>query len=85
MFAIYTKDEDESIACSDRYQETEFLGVFSTLELAIKQIDCHKINIKELQKDTKKMTPRVWVYYIYSCELDKANIINEANVFLKIE
>lgn len=70
MFAIYAKDEDENIACSERYQETEFLGVFSTLEIARKHIDLHKIKIQELLKDKTKLTPRKWEYYIYSCEID---------------
>ena len=80
MFVIYAKDEDEKIGCSERYQETEFLGVYSTLELAKEQINIHKINIEERRKDKKKITPRVWEYYIYSCELDQPIIFNEKNV-----
>ena len=77
MFVIYAKDEDEKICCSDRFQMTEFLGVYSTLELAKEQIECHKINIHKRLETTQKLTPRIWEYYIYSCELDQPIIFEE--------
>lgn len=85
MFVIYAKDEDEKIACSERYQETEFLGVYSTIELAKQQIEYHK-NVKERLIENKKiLTPSKWGYYIYSCELDQRLLIDEANASQKIE
>lgn len=85
MFVVYTKDEDDKIACSDRYQETEFLGIYSTIELAKIQIEYHK-NVKErLVKNKQKITPRKWGYYIHSCEIDQKLIIDESNALLKIE
>ena len=79
MFVIYAKDEDENIGCSDRYQETELLGVYSTLELAKEQIECHKISIQKRLENKKKLTPSTWKYYIYSCELDQPIILDEEN------
>jgi len=84
MFAVYAKDEDSGIRCSHRYQETEFLGVYSTLELAKKQIDRHKVDIQERRKDKKNYTPDFWEYYIYSCEIDQTIIVNEESVLLKM-
>ena len=87
MFIIYAKDIDYKIACSERYQETEFLGVYSTLEKAKEQIECHKQYIQESlgDKTIKKLIPRFWKYYICSCELDQPVIIDEQNVLLKTE
>ena len=78
MFVVYAKDDDDKIACSDRYQETEFLGVYSTIELANQQIECHKIIIQERLKDKKKITPKYWIYHIFSCELDHPVILDES-------
>lgn len=77
MFVIYAKDEDEKICCSERYQETEFLGVYSTLELAKEQINRHKISIQKRLEKNQKLTPRLWKYYIYSCEIDQSIIFEE--------
>lgn len=79
MYVIYAKDEDEKIACSDRYQETELLGVYSTLELAKQQIESHKLSIQKRLENIKKLTPQTWNYYIYSCELDQPIILDEEN------
>ena len=85
MFVIYAKDQDENIRCSERYQETELLGVYSTVELAKNQIEIHKISIQERLTKKKGLTPSVWIYYIYSCELDQPVIMYEEHVVLKIE
>lgn len=79
MFVIYAKDEDIKICSSDRYQFTELLGVYSTLELAKKQIEFHKISIQKRLESSKELTPRTWEYYIYSCDLDQPIILNEKN------
>ena len=85
MFVVYAKDEDDNIACSDRYQETEFLGVYSTIELAKEQIEYHKNVKKRLLNNPKIVTPSKWGYYIYSCELDQKLIIDETNASHKME
>ena len=84
MFVVYAKDEDDNIACSDRYQETEFLGVYSTIELAKEQIEYHKNVKKKLIANKKILTPSKWGYYINSCELDQRLLIDETNASHKM-
>lgn len=69
MFVIYAKDIDTDILCSDRYQETECLGVYSTIEIVKRQIECHKRNVQ-----SRRQGPKVWDYYVYECELDQPQI-----------
>lgn len=75
MYAIYAKDVDYDVWCSDeKFQVTEFLGIYSTLELAKQQIEHHKDDIKKRRKNAIDWIPKVWRYYIYSCELDQSVI-----------
>jgi hypothetical protein len=83
MFAVYAKDNDEDIGCSHRYQQTEFLGVFSTIELAKQQIENHEYDVYERIREGTYCTPRVWEYYIYSVELDQEVIMKECDVVFK--
>ena len=75
MYAIYAKDVDYGVWCSDdKFQETEFLGIYSTLELAKQQIELHKVDIQKRRKNATDCIPKTWKYYIYSCELDQSVI-----------
>lgn len=77
MFAVYAKDEDYNIVCSERYQETEFLGVYSTIELAKNQIEYHKKNIQQRCIEKRTITPCKWGYYIYLCEINCSVTMDE--------
>jgi hypothetical protein len=79
MFTVYAKDIDHNMGWSERYQETLFLGVYSTLEKAKNQIEYHK---NASQCKFTKNTPRVFEYYVYSSEIDQQIIIDENNADL---
>ena len=68
MFVLYAKDEEPYV-----YQDTLFLGVYSTIERAKEQMYIYNSNIK-LQKLTYRPD---YKYFIYKTDINKKIILEE--------